>query len=96
MYAFTGPTLTQGQLESAKIVIAYDKTARANPDYGDRRDAYGKWYFLDQLEVAAEQLKRRGVGVTFLPYESGETEHVLGAEVTGAADTIYFNDQPVA
>lgn len=74
------------KLTEINLAIVYDRISEQNPDYHAREGSYDSWYFLDQLETAAEQFAKQGIKVSFVPYQSGEgqtlavsTEHPEGA-----------------
>ena len=95
IYSFTGMAAAHSPVVAARIVVAYDQSNVHNPDYGNRSKPYDEWYFLDQLEVAGEQLgKRDNLEVVFVPYPSGTGES-LGVDVSPNAEAIYFNGQAV-
>lgn len=96
MYSFMGMAAEQGEIEVADIVVAYDRGAERNPQFGERAGNYDKWYFLDQLHVAADQLsKREGVNLHFLPYDAWQATngHELGVQVVDGAYDVHFDAQ---
>jgi hypothetical protein len=78
MYTFAGQA-RENASEAIELVVAYDKTHQFNPEYGEKLGAYDNWFFLDQLEAAAQYIGK-DVTVTFLPYEGDNHTLAVGID----------------
>lgn len=80
MYDFTAQARQNGA-DVVELRIAYDKSHEVNPEYGARKGDYESWFFLDQLETAAQYIGEN-VSVIFTPYLSGN--HTLAVAIDPA------------
>lgn len=77
MYTFAAQARQNGA-EAVELRVAYNRSHEANPEYGERKGTYGSWFFLDQLETAAQYIGK-DVSVTFIPYEGDD--HTLAVAI---------------